>query len=154
MSNDFRGLFAWRDCPLFQACETDDWDNLAAFLHPEKLLAGSLIWHEGEAAGSGLYLLGAGSLELFRQTPGWGKPIILAQFGPGSALGSLPPFCEDRHSTSLRAVTDSSWLALDEDAVTELLRRHPLTGSRLRQGLFIQERIRLRAVNQRLTTLF
>ena len=146
--------FPWQQCPLFNYCDAQDWDRLQGFVESREEPKGNTIWTEGDPDSHGLILLKSGSMELFCRTPGWAKPIILAEFGPGSALGALPPANQEPHSATLLVVADASYWLLSGARATELLAQFPQTGDRLRQGIFLQERRRLRSANHRLAALF
>lgn len=146
--------FAWRDCPLFTACEPRDWEQVRARAFYGAGPAGTRLWRQDETDSADLFLLLSGLCEVSRSTPVWEKPIILAEYGPGAALGSPPELAGSHHSTSLRLVADSAWLRLDRENHENLARAFPETAARLGRGFLLQERLRLRAVNQRLTALF
>ncbi len=145
--------FDWRNAPLFRFCESSDWELFLRVTESCEKPAGSEIWSEGGCETLLLCLL-SGSLESTKKTPGWGKPIIMAEFLPGSTVGEL--FFDDlgEHSTSLRVVENAQFLTCRPEGSAVLLRDFPATVAKLWRGAACLQQFRLRQANARLATLF
>ena len=147
--------FDWRNSPLFRFCESSDWELFLRVAEPCVKPAGSELWSEGES-GSLLICVLTGFLEAVKKTPGWGKPIIMAEFLPGATVGEL--FFDDTgaggHSTTLRVVEDVRLLVCGQEGAAVLQRDFPATAARLWRGAAYLQQHRLRQANIRLTTLF
>ncbi|MBN2809686.1 MAG: Crp/Fnr family transcriptional regulator [Deltaproteobacteria bacterium] len=145
--------FAWRKSPLFNFCDEVDWQCFLRVSNPCAKLAGTELWIEGgnEAL---LVCLISGSLEAVKKTPGWGKPIILAEFLPGATVGELVFDSAGNHSTTLRVVEDARLLLCGAQGAAKLLNDYPATAARLWRGAAFLQQLRLRQANARLATLF
>ena len=145
--------FDWRSSPLFRFCEESDWEFFLRTVETCEKPAGSQIWSEGESGGQLICIL-TGSLEAVKKTPGWGKPIIMAEFLPGATVGELVFDDTDEHSTTLRVVEDARLLICGPEGAAILLSDFPATAARLWRGAACLQQLRLRRANARLATLF
>lgn len=145
--------FDWQKSPLFCFCEASDWDIFLKSTQLLELAAGSVIWNEGEISGQ-LVCVMSGSLEALTKTPGWGKPIIVAQFLPGASVGELVFAGKSEHSTTLQVVEAAFLLSMDESQAESLQQRSPATVAKILRGAAFLQLERLRQANRRLATLF
>ena len=145
--------FDWRSSPLFRFCENSDWElffRVAEFCDKP---AGSQLWSEGENGGFLICVL-MGSLEAVKKTPGWGKPIIIAEFHSGATIGELIFDDIGEHSTTLQVVENARLLICGPEEAAILLSDFPATAARLWRGAAYLQQLRLRQANARLVTLF
>ncbi len=145
--------FDWRKSPLFRFCESSDWELILRRAETCEKPAGSQLWSEGESGGDLICVL-TGSLEAVKKTPGWGKPIIMAEFLPGATVGELFFYDADEHSTTLRVVEKARLLILGSKEAAILFSDYPATAARLWRGAAFVQQLRLRQANARLATLF
>ncbi len=145
--------FDWRNAPLFRFYESSDWELFLKTTEICEKSAGSQIWSEGESGGQLICVL-AGSLEAVKKTPGWGKPIIMAEFLPGATVGELVFDDVDEHSTTLQVVENARLLTCGPEEAVNLLSDFPVTAARLWRGAAGLQQFRLRQANARLATLF
>jgi len=146
-------VFAWQVSPLFRFCTLPDWENFAGFASRQNVSAGETLWEEGQKS-SLLICVINGRLEAVKKTPGWDKPIIMAEFADGATIGELVFADESCHSTTLRAVTDAGLLTLDGVGAAALEVAFPETAARLWRGMAFLQLLRLRQANVRLAALF
>ena len=145
--------FDWRNSPLFNFCEESDWECFLRVVDFHEMAAGCELWSEGGSE-SLLICLVSGSLESVKKTPGWGKPIIMAEFSPGATVGELVFDDLDYHSTTLRVIEDAQLLICGSQGAATLLSDSPVTAARLWRGAACLQQLRLRQANSRLATLF
>ncbi|MBN2707385.1 MAG: cyclic nucleotide-binding domain-containing protein [Deltaproteobacteria bacterium] len=145
--------FAWQVSPLFRFCGLPDWENFAGFAILQNVAAGEILWEEDQVS-SLLICVINGRLEAIKKTPGWDKPVIMAEFAGGATIGELVFDDEACHSTTLRAVTDVRMLTLNGAGVAALLAAFPETAARLWRGAALLQLLRLRRANVRLAALF
>ncbi len=145
--------FDWRSSPLFNFCESSDWELFRGYAELCDKSAGSEVWCEGESLNL-LICVVTGSLEAVKKTPGWGKPIILVEFMPGATVGELVFDEAKEHSTTLKVVEDAQLLILRPQAAASLLSDFPETSAKLWRGAALLQQLRLRQANYRLATLF
>ncbi len=149
-----RGVdFDWRNSPLFRFFEESDWELFLRATEFCKKPAGCELWVEG-CRDALLICILSGSLESIKKTPGWGKPIIMAEFLSGATVGE-PVFDEPGvHSTSLRVIDESQLLICRPEGAARLFKDYPATASKLWHGSASLQQLRLRQANARLATLF
>ncbi|MEA3333299.1 MAG: cyclic nucleotide-binding domain-containing protein [Pseudomonadota bacterium] len=148
--------FDWRSSPFFRFCESSDWEYFLRAVEMCEKPAGSRLWCEGES-GNLLICLLSGTLESVKKTPGWGKPIIMAQFHPGATVGeiiSADGSSSSVHSTTLQVVEDAQLLVCKPPEAALLFSDFPTTAARLWRGAAYLQQLRLRQANSRLATLF
>ena len=149
--------FDWQNSPLFCFCESADWELFLRVVETCEHAAGSRLWSEGES-GNLLICILSGTLEAVKKTPGWGKPIIMAQFHPGATVGELIAVDDDSsssvHSTTLQVVDDARLLICRPPEAALLFGDYPTTAARLWRGAAYLQQLRLRQANSRLATLF
>lgn len=117
-----------RAVPFFRGLPGDDVRALAASLLGEDHLAGSVVFHAGDAA-EAMYLVDTGLVEVRSN----GEP--LAVLGPGSFVGELGLLLGEPRSADLVAVADTRLFALRRSAVDRLLEQHPALSLELSREL-------------------
>ncbi|MEA1922174.1 MAG: cyclic nucleotide-binding domain-containing protein [Pseudomonadota bacterium] len=145
--------FDWQNSPLFCFCESADWELFLRAVETCEQAAGSRLWSEGES-GNLLICVLSGTLEAVKKTPGWGKPIIMAQFHPGATVGELVSVDSGLHSTTLHVVEDAQLLICRPPEAETLFSDFPTTAARFWRGAAYLQQLRLRQANSRLATLF
>ena len=145
--------FDWRNSPLFRHCEDSDWELFLRFTEYCKKSARCELWVEGDSDALLLCIL-SGSLESIKKTPGWGKPIIMAEFLPGATVGELVFDEPGVHSTTLRVVEEAQLLICRPEGAARLFKESPATAGKLWRGAVSLQQHRLRQANDRLATLF
>ncbi len=128
---------------LFQDLTDAELDRLAKSFEEVSFAAGDLLFEEN-AVRRRLYIIIAGEIELYKETP-LGEEHRLALFtiydflGEGALMDSYP------HATSARAITDTTLLALHRDDFQKIYRELPDIGIKIlsRIARVISRRMRL-----------
>ena len=103
--------------------------------------AGSEVFHQGDA-GDTLYVIESGHLEVTLRDTHRGGEKRLAYLGPGDFFGEMAVLGERRRTATVRAVTDVSLLALQEQAMTTLLQEFPSATSTM-LGIMVERQSEL-----------
>ncbi|MBN2233443.1 MAG: Crp/Fnr family transcriptional regulator [Deltaproteobacteria bacterium] len=143
----------YRSVPVFRFMDDADWAVYRAYLEPNRYIAGTVIYREGDA-GDFLCYIANGELEAQKRTEFLGKPVVIARFLPGSVVGEMA-FIDDRpRSVTLSAMLDTEVLVFTRAAYRRLLETAPRVGANLLNGIAHLLSLRLRRANERLAELF
>jgi CRP/FNR family cyclic AMP-dependent transcriptional regulator len=112
-----------RTVPLFKLLDDSELADLVLVLHRREFAAGEKIFSLGEP-GDSLYIVGAGSVDLFVKDDG-GAKIVLAHPGPGEVFGELSLFDGGARTANAVCIEATTLLYLDRDDLLGFLRRHP-----------------------------
>ena len=112
-----------RSVPLFKLLDESERADLEAVLERRELAAGETVFSFGEP-GESLYIVAAGSVELFVKDNA-GAKIVLTACGPGEPFGELSLFDGGARTATAIALEPATLLALDRDDLLAFLRRHP-----------------------------
>ncbi len=95
-------------------------------LHPVVLAGGEWLFRQGDD-GDSLFLLARGRLQVWIEGDNGaaGKPVLVAEVGPGETVGEISLLTGGPRSASLRAVRDSLLLRMDAAAFDRLGRERP-----------------------------
>ena len=102
-----------RQAPLFSALDDEAASALHASMAETKLRRGDVLFHEGDS-GDKLYIVLEGKVKLGR-TSSDGRENLLAILGPGQMFGELSLFDPGPRSSTVTAVTDSSFTSLSHE---------------------------------------
>jgi CRP-like cAMP-binding protein len=111
---------------LFAGLPPDELEDLGRLMRPFAAPAGSVLFAEG-AAGDGMFLLQAGTLEAVRPGP-HGTAESLATLGPGAVVGELSMLGPGTRTATVNVLEDASGWILDPRAF-DLLRLDLRPGS-------------------------
>ncbi|MBW1644896.1 MAG: cyclic nucleotide-binding domain-containing protein [Deltaproteobacteria bacterium] len=139
--------------PVFRFMSAADWEIFKEYLEPLRFAAGDILYHEGEQGDYLVYIL-SGRLEALKKTAFLGKPVILADFLAGSVVGEMAFVDGSPRSVTVKVLEDSELLRFSRASYEELLRRTPVIGAKLLNGIAHLLSLRLRKANERLATLF
>lgn len=108
--------------PLFQVLPSRDRARLAPRFDLVVLEAGEEAFSEGET-GSALFVVKHGELEVKARVGG--EELVLAVLGQHQFFGEVSFLTGVRRTATVRALTSSELLRIDEAALKDLLRHHP-----------------------------
>lgn len=109
--------------PLFQRLSDHERADLERVMERRTLACGEQIFSIGEP-GDSLYIVGAGTVELFVKDDAGGK-IVLTVCGPGEVFGELSLFDGGPRTASAVALEEATLLVLDRDDLLTFLGQHP-----------------------------
>ena len=109
--------------PLFKLLDASEREDLERVLERREIETGETIFSFGEP-GDSLYIVGAGSVELFVKDNS-GAKIVLTNCGPGEPFGELSLFDGGARTATAVALERSSLFILDREDLLAFLRRHP-----------------------------
>ena len=115
--------FDFRQTPLTLGMSEDELQELKACLRPMDVAAGPLFCR-GDA-GSSMYIIEAGQIEIRIAGTGPASDTRLAAFGPGSIFGELSMLMSQQRTADAVCVTPARLLELDRRSLDELERRSP-----------------------------
>lgn len=123
-------------------------------MRPVHLLAGTLLFEEGDAVDNDyMVLVLEGHLRAVGNTGLPGDEVVISVAGPGSLLGEMGVIDGGARSASCTALTDVKLGVLSRDALLELVEAHPGVAARLMLSLSKGLAERLRESNRKLRTL-
>ncbi|MBI3977748.1 MAG: cyclic nucleotide-binding domain-containing protein [Chloroflexi bacterium] len=105
--------------------------------------AGAEVFHQGDL-GDSLYIVESGKLGVYVADLRSNAEQHLSDFGPGDFFGEMAVLGEGRRTATVRALTDASLMAMQEEAVKRLLQRFPLVASKM-LAVMAQRRAELNA---------
>ena len=109
--------------PLFQGLADDDREALAERLTERALRSGDVVFSQGDA-GSAMYLVKAGAVQVFLPSSGKDSPaVVLKDVRTGEYFGELALFDDKPRSASVRATVDTVLLELTREDLSEHLGR-------------------------------
>src|SRR5687767_2509662 len=112
-----------RSVPLFKLLDESERVDLEAVLDRLELAGGQTIFSFGEP-GESLYIVGAGSVELFVKDNS-GAKIVLTDCGPGEPFGELSLFDGGARTATAITLEPATLFVLHRDNLLAFLRRHP-----------------------------
>ena len=139
--------------PVFRFMDMQDWEVFKNYLEPLHYCAGSILYNEGEPGDYLVYIL-SGRLEALKKTAFLGKPVILADFFPGSVVGEMAFVDGSPRSVTTKVLEDAELLRFSRSSYEKLLDTTPLIGAKFLNGIAHLLSLRLRKANERLATLF
>lgn len=142
-----------RDEVTFSLLNEEDFAKIACFFDSVTYPANTVIFREGDPAGFIGFVL-SGKLEVKKRTEFKGNQLIIAILTKGALVGELSIFDENRRSSTVEAVEESSLLILRDNAFETLLRDYPEIGIKILKGFIRILSLRLRKTTERLTTVF
>jgi CRP/FNR family cyclic AMP-dependent transcriptional regulator len=167
MNQDFPASFGMngrtetilRKTPLFASLTDKEMQALAARATRKRFETDEQLFAEGDPC-SGLYLVAAGKVRIFKLSPS-GREQILAVEGPGSSFAELPVFDGGNYPAAASALEDTEVLFISRKDFQNFCREHPdvglkviaVVGSRLRRLVGIIEELSFTTVRQRLIAL-
>src|SRR5215475_9305062 len=145
-----------RKTALFESLTDNEMQALAARATRKRFQKDEELFAEGDPC-SGLYLVAAGKVRIFKLSPS-GREQILAVEGPGSSFAELPVFDGGNYPAAASAVEDTEVLFVSRKDFQNFCREHPdvalkviaVVGSRLRRLVGIIEELSFTTVRQRL----
>lgn len=133
--------------PLFSALDEQTAGRLIASMTPREVARGETLFREGDP-GDSLYVITVGKVKLGRAS-GDGRESLLSVLGPGEMFGELSLFDPGPRLTSATAVSDSTVIGLQNEALRSFLSEHPEVAMQMLAGLAR----RLRRTNEGLSDL-
>jgi len=109
--------------PLFQGLADEDREALAERLTERGLRSGDVVFSQGDA-GSSMYLVKAGAVQVYLPSTGKDSPaVVLKDVRTGEYFGELALFDDKPRSASVRATVDTVLLELTREDLSEHLGR-------------------------------
>jgi CRP/FNR family transcriptional regulator, cyclic AMP receptor protein len=146
-------LCKFRDEVTFSLLDEEDFAKIACFFESVAYPAHTIIFREGDTADFIGFVL-SGKLEVKKRTEFKGNQLIIAILTKGALVGELSIFDENKRSSTVEAVEETSMLILRNDAFDTLLREYPEIGIKILKGFIRILSLRLRKTTERLTTVF
>ena len=137
---------------FFSFLKKEELPIFASYLQYTLYPKGSILFREGDKKNFMVYLID-GKLEAQKSTKFMGKPVILAQFHPGTFVGEMSFIDKNPRSTSVVAIEDSEVCLLKRDRFDSLLKEHPDLGNKMLQAIIYILSLRLREADERLAAL-
>ena len=109
--------------PLFKLLSEEERADLERVFERRDVVPGATIFSLGEP-GDSLYIVGAGSVELFVKD-NTGSKIVLTVCEPGEVFGELSLFDGGARTATAVCLEPATLLVLDRDDLLTFLRRHP-----------------------------
>ena len=144
--------------PIFMNLGDAEIDALAERAIEKQYQAGDRLFLEGDPA-RGLYLLGEGSVKIYKTSPS-GREVMLAMIVAPSSVAEVTLFDGDPYPASAMTTEAMKVLFIDARDFQQVCRAHPevplealrVVGRRLRQLVATVERISFGSIRQRLAT--
>jgi CRP/FNR family cyclic AMP-dependent transcriptional regulator len=109
--------------PLFQGLADEDREALAKRLTEKVLRSGDVVFSQGDA-GSSMYLVQAGAVQIYLPSTGKDSPaVVLKDVRTGEYFGELALFDNKPRSASVRATVDTVLLELTREDLSEHIGR-------------------------------
>ncbi len=106
-----------KEIELFRDLDDTEFRALSRFCHEKVFKKGSLLFHEN-APRTNIFVIYSGEVELFKRSP-YGMERRLTYFSRGDFLGEGSWASESTHSTSARALTDTTVLVIKKEFFLE-----------------------------------
>ncbi len=133
-----------RKAPLFEGLDTPELEQVIGFSETRSLAAEHTLFRENQPADA-LWVVLEGDVEVSRE----GR--VLAELGPGSALGEMSLFTHQaRRSATVKAICPIEVLRIPVEPFRKLLAVHDLAALKIVNHLAHQMAERLMALNDRL----
>lgn len=150
MASRFARYGAWLACCLSRGPRSPLGENdislLAEEMGEESYAGGTFVFREGDPAAK-VHVLRTGTIELSRNVKG--RRVTLQVLRPGDVFGDIPVFLGEPEPFDARAVEDCTVLALDAEALFELL----MTRNRVARRWFVSMAERMAGLQSRLIDL-
>ncbi len=108
--------------PVFQGLAEEDCEALAKRLTEKSVKAGEIVFAQGDA-GSSMYIVRSGTVQIYLASVENGPPVVLKDLRTGEYFGELALFDDKPRSASVRAVVDAVLLELTREELAEQLGR-------------------------------
>ncbi len=122
-----------RHVPLFAGLSDEELSLLSQAFQREEFQSGATVFAKGTPS-QALHLIEEGFVRLVAGDPDDPQAIALATLGPGSLLGEAEFLRGAAHTVSGLAASDAVLLSLSDQALRELIQRHPHIGVKLSQN--------------------
>jgi transcriptional regulator with AAA-type ATPase domain len=109
--------------PIFSSLPSEELKKIALIAEEQVLTAGDMLFEQGDV-GDSLYIVVSGQLEVFL-TSSDGLETVLANRGPGSAIGEMALLTGEPRSASVQATEDSVVLVIGKHDFDQLLADNP-----------------------------
>lgn len=148
----------FKKIPLFATLAPGEVAALAVRAAEKRYAPGEVLFHEGEPS-SGVFLLGAGSVKIYK-TSASGREVMLAIETAPSSVAEVPIFDGGPYPATVSALTEVvAYLVYTQD-FQRVCRQHPevalkvlaVVGKRLRHLVRLVESVTFGSVRQRLAT--
>jgi CRP-like cAMP-binding protein len=141
---------------LFQVLSPAEQELLASIAVEKRFAAGEVLFYEG-APCEGLFVLGRGSVKIYKTSPS-GREVLLAVENAPSSVAEVPLFDGGNYPASVTAITDVVTYLVQKNDFQRLCRQNPelslkvlaIVGRRLRQLVALVESVTFGSVRQRL----
>ncbi|MFU8857178.1 MAG: cyclic nucleotide-binding domain-containing protein [Deferrisomatales bacterium] len=110
--------------PVFRLLREEERRRLADLFRDVGVSPGDVVVREGDTDRS-LYLVKRGRFLVTALAPGTGKPLLLAELGPGSLFGEVALVSGAPRTASVTAATEGVVLAVPEAEAAPVLERNP-----------------------------
>lgn len=145
--------------PLFAGLEPGDIEALAQRAIEKRYAPGEALFHEGEEC-SGLFVLGQGSVKIFK-TSSSGREVMLAVESAPSSVAEVPLFDGGPYPATVSALDHVVAYLISKQDFRAVCRNHPevplkvlnMVGRRLRTLVSVVESVTFGSVRQRLARL-
>lgn len=145
--------------PLFAGLDPPELAELARLAVEKRYEAGQILFTEGEDC-EGLFLIAAGSVKIFKSSPGGREMTISIERAPAT-VAELPLFDGGPYPASVAAIDDTQALIVHKRDFRALCLRYPavalkvlaVVGRRLRHLVLMIESMTFGSVRQRLARL-
>jgi CRP/FNR family transcriptional regulator len=147
---------ALRRTPLFATLTAAEVASLAERALARRFAPGEVLFREGDAC-YGLFVLGRGSVKIFKTSPA-GREIMLAIESAPSSVAEVPLFDDAPYPATVSALDDVLAYLISKQDFRQVCRQRPevalkvlaVVGQRLRQLVSIVEAVSFGSVRQRL----
>ena len=151
-----RKTLVLKHIPLFSSLTPGEMEALSQRAVEKRFASGEVLFHEGEPS-SGIYLLGQGSVKIYK-TSGSGREIMLAVESAPSSVAEVPMFDGGPYPASARALEDVVAYHISKQDFQQVCRQNPelplkvlaVVGQRLRHLVRVVESVTFGSVRQRL----
>lgn len=137
---------------LFSELQEDEINLLVKEIEKKTYKEGDFLFSENTPGSRKLFVLAEGSVELFKSTP-YGDEKRLALFGPYDFLGEGTMLSETPHSTSARALQNTTTLILSGERFKSMLSTHPQVALKVFYRISQVISRRMRQSNSRIVNL-
>ncbi len=138
-------LATLRGVPIFRDLDAAALTTLAQSVDRETYAAGAFLFHEGTPRAC-MFIIAKGEAEIIVSLGP--DEVVVAHLGEGNFVGERVLLDQEPHSTSCRAVVETSVLILKHETLDALLERDPATARRLLSEVARTMARRLRAASR------
>lgn len=138
---------------VFNFLSTEDLKELRAFFECKTVLAGEILWNEGDTCNYVAFIV-SGRIEIKKETEFRGKHVVVGVLGRGSIIGALCVLDNSPRAVTAVALEDVSLLIISLEKFEELINLHPVLGSQLMKGMLLSVSTRLKKSYDRLSKFF